>query len=189
MTIFLAPSDSPAGSRPEGGTRTRFAPHLLTELRIWGPQALVVVGTEGPLSVMLLEAGGTVIKQRFGHNRGVWPLRLARSAAWKDTVTHTYDRSPFVPTGTLFRVWCESDAHEARLAVAVGELLGRMSEEARGAELINGFTDVGPDLDPAMLEMEVHALATRMGFRTWDDGALRAELERLARARDGVSRR
>lgn len=163
--------------------RHRLSSDVAAELRRWGPHALVVVGTEGPLSVTLLEAGGQVVKRRFGHNRGVWPMRLASSAAWKDTVTATYDKSPFAWTGALIRVWCASDAHAGRLAVGVADLMGRLSEEAAGAELRSGWTDLGPDLQPALLEMEIHALAGRLGFEAWDDDGLLRELERRVRGR------
>ena len=192
MGTGISPANAPSGRLPAGESegaqkRTRLDPAVAAELRRWGPHALVVVGTEGPLSVTVLEAGGEVVKQRFGHNRGVWPMRLASSAAWKDTVTATYDKSAFVWTGALIRVWCASDAHESRLAVAVGELLGRLSEEVAGAELHGDWTDLGPDLQPAMLEMEIHALASRMGFEVWDDDGLLRELEQRAKRRMQVS--
>lgn len=152
------------------------------------PHALCVVATDGPLSMTLYDALGGV-KKRLGHNRGFWPVKLASSGAWKDTVSSTYDKFPSVFLGTQFRVWCESDQHEIRLAHKVSEMLGVLAEQALGVDLDKDFRDVGPEFSLPMFEMEIHALAERLGLRVWDDDGLVRELERRVRKREGLEGR
>lgn len=162
----------------QAAVRAKWSPQKRVKFRQLGMCALHVVGTAGPVSMTLYDALGNVTR-RIGHNRGVWPVRLARSSSWKDTVTTTYNRSPFVWTGTQIRVWCRNDAEEKRLALAVADKLGAMAEEAMGAELLGDFVDVGPEIDFALLEMDIHAIAERLGLTVLDDDGLSRLLDRL----------
>lgn len=170
---------------PEIKQRERWAPDVKRAFDRMAPHALVVVGTPGPVSATIFNAAGEEV-QRLGGNRGVWPMRLALSSAWKDTVTMTYNRSPFCAIGTLIRCWCETDAHARQLAGKVLALLESYREHAWGETLQNGWIDVGPEIQVPMLEMEIHAQAQALGFSAWDDAGLVEELERRARSRAKV---
>lgn len=163
----------------QGRQRNRWPDHIRREFERMGPQALVVVGTEGPVSLTLWTENGEEAR-RIGGNKGCWPLKLATTASWKDTVTTTYNRSPFFWIGSLVRVWCESDRHERLLAAQVMELLSAYKEQAFGETLVAGYIDVGPNLGLEILEMEIHAIAERLGFSVWDDDGLEHEIERRA---------
>ncbi len=145
--------------------------------KIMAPGAVALVATNGPVSVVLYDRAGYPAK-RYGHNRGIWPAKIARTAAWKETVTATYDKDPFLDLGLRFRVWAATIAARDQLAEAVVELIERRAEADGGLdELRNGFYDLGPDLDLAMFEMEIHDLAKRLGITAWDDDGLEAHLE------------
>lgn len=165
--------------------RQRWSPDVKEAFEWMEPHALVLVGTEGPASLTLRNEHGEEV-QRIGGNRGCWPVKIASTGSWKDTVTQTYNRGPFFWCGTLFRVWCESDAHERQLSKPVGELLQIYRESVFGETMLGGFVDVGPDLQIEFFEMEVHSIANRLGFNVWDDQGLVSELERRAMARSKV---
>lgn len=164
-----------------GRLRARWSHQKKAAFRTLGPHALCVVATDGPVSVTVFD--GERATRRFGHNRGCWPVRIATSGSWDDTVTATYNRSPFVWTGVQIRLWTPSDAHAKSLALGVGDLLQTMAEETMGAQLINGYVDLGPDLDFAMLEMQIAALAERLRIAIWDDDGLSRHLDQVV-ARD-----
>lgn len=166
-------------------SRQRWAPDVKDAFERMEPHALVLLGTEGPVSLTLRNEHGDEV-HRIGGNRGCWPVKLASTGLWKDTVTQTYNRGPFFWCGTLFRVWCESDAHERLLSKQVGELLQIYRESVFGETMLGGFVDVGPDLQLDFFEMEVHSIAQRLGFRVWDDQGLVLELERRAMSREKV---
>lgn len=142
------------------------------------PAALVLVATDGPVSVTLWGPQGAV--RRFGHNRGVWPAKIVRSASWKDNVTPTHDKSPFFWMGGKFRFWCLTGVARDRLAAAVVDLIASRVERDGGLdELLHGYRDLGPDLDLAMFELEVWDIARRVGVQAWDDAGLSAFLDRV----------
>jgi len=170
----LPPRPKPADDHTH--VRDRWSQHKKLAFKTLGPHALCVVATEGPVSVVTYNAAGGV-DRRFGHNRGCWPIRLAASRAWEDTVTNTYNKNPFVRTGVQIRVWTKSEAHVKRLMLPVSDLLGAMAEEALGSDLINGFVDVGPDLQMELLELEIHDVARRAKIAVWDDGGLSEYLD------------
>lgn len=176
-------ADLPPRPKPpedHAAVRARWPADVRAEFKRMSPHALCVVATDGPLSMTLYDALGGV-RRRLGHNRGFWPVRLATTGQWKDAVTTTYNRFPCVFLGTQIRVWCRTDAHEMRLAHAVAEAIGVLAEHALGVDLDKGFSDVGPEFSLKMFEMEVHALAERLGLETWDDDGLKRELEWRAR--------
>jgi hypothetical protein len=101
------------------------------------PAALCLVATDGPVSMTLYDRSGAVVR-RIGHNRGVWPAKVARTCSWKDTVTTTHDKSPFHFFGVQFRAWCLTD-EDRELIEALGS-----HEDA-----VNGTTNNGDgDFDP-----------------------------------------
>jgi hypothetical protein len=144
--------------------------------REMGPAALCIVATDGPVSVVTYDERGNVAA-RFGHNRGCWPALLARTASWADTITKNYNKSPFFWIGVQIRVWASSVEKRDRLAEAVTDLLAHMSEEAMGATLLNGYRDIGPEIDLALLEMEIQGIAERLKIGAWDDAGLSAKLD------------
>jgi hypothetical protein len=168
--------------------RDRWADDVAQAFERMGPHALCVVGTRGPASLTLMNQHGEEV-QRIGGNKGCWPLKLASSAARKDTITATYNRGPFFWCGMLIRIWCETDEHEKRLSKQVAELLGVYREDAFGETMLSGFIDVGPNFSLEMFELEIRSIAERMNYAVWDDGELRVELERRARARMAVGGR
>lgn len=146
------------------------------------PRALCVVATEAPLFVRRVDRV-TADDRALGApammgNKPCWPVRLASSAQYQDTVTKSWDRNPFAWTGVKLRVWCASEEHERRLAEAVQAKLDSMAEVAEGETLRCGFRDLGPDLDFSILEMEIMALAEALGVPAWDDEALVVYLQR-----------
>lgn len=144
------------------------------------PHALCLVGTSGPISATLMTPAGHVTK-RLGHNRGCWPMRSALSGSHKDTITATYDKAAAWRTGVQVRLWLDSEEHARRLALEVGDLLGHMAREAMGTPMLNGFHDVGPDLQMEMLEGDIVEKARRRGWHCRTDDELVAWLERLRR--------
>jgi hypothetical protein len=170
----LRPSDLPAPPKPpddHGALRERWSQVKRLAFREMGPAALCIVATDGPVSVVTYDAAGNV-KARFGHNRGCWPARVAVTGQWEDRIGPAYDRNPFVATGVQIRVWAETARQRDRLVLPAAELLGAMAEEALGAELRAGFVDLGPEVRFELLEMELHAMAERLGVIVWDDEGL-----------------
>ena len=159
----------------------KLTPEQLAVFKRLRPCALCLVGTDGPVSVTLWDpASGNVVK-RLGHNRGVWPMRVAKTTSPADTVTNTYNKSPFVYVGTQVRLWLDSEDHFKRLAPSVGELLAYLSEQAMGAGLFNNFVDLGADLQLEVLEGKIAEKARRYGWACRTDDELVAWLERLRR--------
>lgn len=145
------------------------------------PAALALVASDGPVSVTLFAPDGRV-SRRIGHNRAVWPARFVATSNWSDTVTPQWDRNPLVPMRMQFRIWCADPDARDRLAEAAVEMLAARAESDGGCEALRrDYVDLGPDLDLAMLEMELHALAERLLIApVWDDEGLSRFLEQEA---------
>lgn len=143
------------------------------------PAALSLVAPDGPVTVGLWDGAGEV--RWIGHNRGVWPAKLAKSGPnFKDTVSCVYDKGPFCFIGTQFRVWCVTAAARDRLAESVADLIRARAEEAGGLEALrHDFQDLGPDLNLSLFEVEVHGIAERLGIPAWDDDGLSIYLDRV----------
>lgn len=153
----------------------------LEKFRELKPCALCLVGTDGPVSVTLWNPStGNVIK-RLGHNRGVWPFRIAKTSSPSDTVTSSYNKSPVMFVGTQVRLWLDSEEHVKRLAAVAAEVMSNLAEQAMGAGLINGFIDLGPELLLPELEADLVEKARRRGWMCRNDDELVSWLERLLR--------
>ena len=158
--------------------RERWTAETKLAFKVLDPAALALVATDGPVSVTLWGPGG--VAKRFGHNRGVWPAKVAKTTAWKDTVSTTYDKNPFFWMGSQFRVWLPTVADRDRLAASVVDLIAARAEADGGLDALDhGFQDLGADLDLALFEMEVMAVADRLGLTAWDDDGLTAFLSRV----------
>lgn len=184
-TFGLVTADSlPPRPRPvadHAAVRAKWPEPMRQAFARLKPHALHVVATEAPVAVTLFDPDGVIVR-RIGGNRGCWPMRLATSGAWGDTVTTTYDKSPFVWMGTVIRVWLADRARVKALAAHVTGVLAGMAEAAQGAgEMRHGFRDVGPDVDLDLLEGEIHAAAARLFLApSWDDDALELRVRRMA---------
>lgn len=135
-------------------------------IRALGPVALVVVGPKGPCY-------GAQRSSEPRRNHAEWPVRLARTASFKDTVTTTYNKDPWLEIGVLLRVWCLSAEHRDRLIHATADMIQvRAEQEGGNAALMPEWIDLGPDLDLGLLELEISDIARRQGSVAWSDEAL-----------------
>lgn len=149
--------------------------HAFAALR---PQALIVIATEGPISVTHWRGGE--IHRQIGGNRGLWPVRLVRTASHRMTVVDAWNRTPTMKIGPKVRLWLLSEHALREAGTAIGTHLGRLADQVDGPDLEHGYADLGADLDFAMLEMELHDAARRAGHASLDDDALLALLDRIA---------
>lgn len=151
------------------------------------PAGLSLVATDGPCSMTLWNPDGSVAR-RIGHNRGVWPARIARTNATRDTATATYDKGPLLPVETKFRVWCGSTEMRNLLAASVVDLMAKRQEDDGGIEPLTAeWYDLGPDLDLSMFELEVHDIGKRLRIPTFDDYGLSAFLDEIViRAHEAI---
>lgn len=145
------------------------------------PHALCLVGTDVPISATRWDAATGQPLSRIGDNRGVWPMRLAKTGSHRDTVTDSYNKSPVFVIGVQMRFWLPSDEHVKRLAAEIEVLLAYLSEEAMGTPLINGFLDLGADLHLANLEGEILSRAERHHWPCRTDTELVRWLEHIRR--------
>lgn len=168
------------GGRDAAG---RWTAEKKLAFEVLAPAALCLVATDGPVSVTLWGPGGEAVR-RIGHNRGVWPARVARTTQWRDVTTATYDKNPLMFCGTQFRLWSPTAAARDRLAEATVDFIAQRAEADGGLEqLDHEFQDLGPDLDLNLFELEICDIARRIGVPVWDDTALDRLLDRiLARA-------
>jgi hypothetical protein len=151
------------------------------------PAALVLVATDGPVSVTLWGASGE--KTMIGHNRAVWPAKWSKTSAWPDTVTQNHDKSPLIPVATKFRVWCLTEQARDRLADEALQFMAARSERDGGLHpMRKEFADLGADLDLAIFEMEIHAIAERLQLKTFDDAALSHFLDGVVRRANEIRR-
>jgi hypothetical protein len=156
------------------------------------PASLSLVATDGPISgVQWCGSGGGIVQRWGGDNRGVWPAKLARGSTWTDNASAAYDRGPLHHTRTRIRLWARDDAARDRLALAVGEMI-EMRRDVFGTHeaMINGFRDLGPELDMDLFELDIVGVAERLGIWVRDDDALSLYLDRvLAQAQRMVAGR
>ena len=181
----VAPEAQPSRDSDQRLRWSREKKLAFTEL---SPAALALVATDGPVSVTLFGAGGEV--QRLGHNRGIWPARIAKTAAWKDTVTATWDKNPFFALGAKFRLWCPTVQERDKLAeFALGLMAERAENDGDGQwQARHGFLDLGPELDLELFKVEIQGIADRIGVMCWDDEGLGLFLDRCVRDAERILR-
>lgn len=168
--------------------RERWSEHKTMAFNVLSPAALCLVATDGPVSVTLWSPGGGEAVRRIGHNRGVWPAKVAKTTQWRDTTTASYDKNPLMFVGTQFRLWAPSIRDRDRLVEAVVDLIALRAETDGGLETLgHGFQDLGPDLDLSFFELEVSDIAARLSVRVWDDAALSAHLDRIVARAQAIS--
>lgn len=179
---------APPGSAP--ARRESLAPNEKRVFDVLRPAALALVASDGPVSVTVWNRGAVV--RRIGHERGVWPARLARTESWRDTVTPTWDRDPFVALGVRVRLWCPTAPARDRFAEAAAGLLSSYGEAAVGVggagALRDGYQDLGADLDLGLFELELVDIAGRLGIVALDDAGCRLWLTAVHRAAERISR-
>lgn len=154
-----------------------------------GPMSISLVATDGPISVTLWDPGGG-IRERIGHNRAIWPARVVNGSAMRDAATTTWNKFPLAFLGTQARLWTLREADRDRLSHSVVDLIAERSDEAEregGRGLLKqGFRDLGPDLDLAFFEMEMHGIGERLGMLTWDDDNLVRWFDAIGRRFDAI---
>jgi hypothetical protein len=167
----------------EGGGKIKGKSDIFDALK---PAALVIVATEQPVAATLFAKGGHE-ERRIGSNAGVWPVKLAKTGAWRDTVTATYDKGPLFTVGAMARWWFLTSAHRDLVFDAAQRMIAERAERDGSAPLLHGFQDVGPDIDWAVFELEIGSIAERVGgaaARPLDDGQLLATLDAIAAEMD-----
>lgn len=170
-----APADAAAHDTPAHGTPIRWTQRRRDVFNFLGPVSISLVATDGPISITLWDPGGG-IRSRIGHNRAIWPARIVNGSAMRDAATTTWNKFPLVPVRTQARLWTLREADRDRLAASIVDLIAARAEAAereggQGA-LLHGFQDLGPDLDLAFFEMELHDVANRLRVLVWDDDGL-----------------
>lgn len=152
------------------------------------PAALCIIATDGPVSVKVWDGAGGVVRTYGGNSNGVWPARIARSAAWSDKINDGY-RNPFFYLGTQIRLWAGDVASRDRLAEACAEMIAIRAEEfGTLGKLEEEFADLGAELDMALFEMDIVGVAERLGIATWDDYGLSGYLDRVVARAQSMSR-
>lgn len=131
---------------------------------------LMFVASDGPVSVTTYEARGGQVRRRFGHNRGIWPAKIAKGSVRKDTATATYDKNPFFFIGTQFRLWVRCVQERDKLVDRAVDIMAQWNGEHGGLdELDHGFTDMGDALDLLEFEKKITDCARQIGVVVWDD--------------------
>lgn len=150
------------------------------------PVSISLVAADGPVSVTLSDQWGGVVR-RIGHNRGVWPARVVKGSAMRDAATTTWNKNPMMFVGTQARLWVLREADRDRVALSIVDLIAARAERDGGLEeLFHGFQDLGPELDLAMFEMEMHGVAQRLGIVAWDDDGLLRWFDSIGRRFDAI---
>jgi hypothetical protein len=181
----VAPPADPPDTTPKGKP-LRWTAARRFVFNTLEPAALSLVASDGPISVTLWDAGGGP-RKRYGHNRGVWPVRVEKGAAWGDHATRKWDRNPFFFLGTQARMWFRTEQARDQVAASIVDLIAARAEADGALErLEHGFQDLGADLDLEFFEIEMHDVAKRLGVLAWDDNGLVAWIDQLwARANEG----
>lgn len=152
-----------------------------------GPVSLSLVATDGPVSITLWDRAGGV-KQRFGHNRGIWPARIESGSTRNDAATTKWDRNPFFFLGTQVRLWFMTEAERDRTSASVVDLIALRAERDGGLEqLEKGFEDLGAELDLELFGLEMVDIAKRVGAVTWDDIGLLRWFDDVSRRCDAIA--
>lgn len=177
-----SPAAPPIGhNQPKFERQAKWSKSKTDVFNLLKPAALSIVATDGPVSVVVWGRNGEPEK-RFGHNRGIWPARVAKTRTWRDGATSTWDRNPFFFVGTQLRFWLWDAEHRDRLAEAVTARMGEIDEaerESGAATLGHEFKNLGADLDLAFFELEIRDMAARMSLAVWNDDEFDAWLDKV----------
>jgi hypothetical protein len=158
----------------------RWSRHKVRAFELLEPANISMVSTYGTIATTTWDPNGEV-KSRWGHNRGLKPVKPSTSSSRKDVATATYNKNPAFFLGTMFRVWAPCVAERDTLLEVVIDMIAAKSErDGCGFDLLNGFKDVGPDLTFGMFEFEIHCIAKDLRIPVWD--AIKNELEKLRAA-------
>jgi hypothetical protein len=86
-------------------------------------------------------------------------------------------------------VWCLTEQARDRLADEALQFMAARSERDGGLHpMRKEFADLGADLDLAIFEMEIHAIAERLQLKTFDDAALSHFLDGVVRRANEIRR-
>lgn len=153
----------------------------LAAFELLEPVCLWVASADASMSVSLHDKQGNV-KQRFGGNKPVWPIKLGLSAQYKDTVTPSLKNADsFTGWGLRWRVWVLDVAEANRL---LGAAEDEMERTRVGPPLMGGRHDAGPDFwrMHRWCTSTVVVKARELGIKTWADDELGQLLDEAAAA-------
>jgi hypothetical protein len=186
--LGLKTADRVAAPEPEAvrGEAIRWTQRRRDIFNFLEPVNISLVATDGPVSVMVDDRRRGPVS-RLGHNRGVWPARVVKGAARRDTATTTWNKFPGIFLGTQARLWTLREADRDRLALSIVDLIAARAERDGGlARLDKGFEDLGPELDLELFELEMHDAAGRLGIVAWDDDGLVRWFDSIGRRFDAI---
>lgn len=125
----------------------------------------------------LIFAGGTEPEPRhLGDAVGVLPFFIGRSSSWPDTFTAMLDRaSPFFAKHIWLRVWLPTPEFARQLEKELPMSLSGRATPLRGKAL-----GLKPEVAIDDLQLDVLALAERLGFEALDDQQLLRRLDEIA---------
>jgi hypothetical protein len=153
-----------------------------------GPSALSFITTDGAVSMQLWR-GDEIIK-RIGHNRGVWPGKIIKGSGKRpkeDPAKRTHQSYAF-PARRKFSLWFRTRAARDQIAKPAEALIKKVAERDGGLdELPDNFSDLGPEPNFEILELELLAVARDRGVFCWDDVEFIAFLDRVAARADEIA--
>ncbi|MGE0022504.1 MAG: hypothetical protein AB7S70_02610 [Hyphomicrobium sp.] len=180
----------PQAAEPVRGQAIRWTERRRDIFNFIGFHSLSLVATDGPVSLTLWDPGGHGVRQRIGHNRGLWPAKIVKGSSTRDAATTTWDKNPLMFCGTQVRLWFMRESDCDRAAASIVDLIAERAERdgALEAEAVmrRGFRDLGAELDLALFEMEMHGIARALGIATWDDEGLVRWFDSIGRRVDGL---
>jgi hypothetical protein len=182
------PTPKPLGTSPRAGSlaeteepRERWSKEKSHAFTLMAPYALYVAATDGPVSVVLYHPNGEV-KKRFGHNRGVWPVRVSSTSSYKDDISRNIDKDPFTQIRVKRRIWVPTFTEVSRLVMEVGAILATAAEKAGFEPLLHDFIDAGPNFSKVDFERDILLVARALAIVAWTETALSAFLDKVIAA-------
>lgn len=152
--------------------RERWAEEKRLIFRVLAPAAYAIVATDGPVSITLWNADGTM-RDAIGGNRGVWPAEVARTTSYEDTVSRNYDKFPLLDYRAQLRLWAPTMRERDFLAEDAVLILKRRAEEDGALhELKRRAKDIGTAIHFQDLEGQLAARARALGVVAWSDEGL-----------------
>lgn len=179
---LIEPADLPRPAKPvedhEAERATRWSPQKREAFAKIEPIGIVLVATDGPVSVVLRVPGEP--DKRMGHNRGIWPAKIVRTTSWRDTVTQNHDKNPFFFLGTQARIWTDSEVAARDAVKLLTGKLAAMDEEHGELQhpLRHAFHAINPEIDLELFQLEMLDAVRRMtNANVWTDDDLSAHLD------------